>query len=301
MRAAHPRNCRDSASTGFTFLEVVVAVMILLGMTAVAVPIFMNQKARADNAATEASVVSIARTILIAVGIGGVSGPSPVTGPATVAVADGMGTITVPGGYALTYDEAAGHYCVQGQQGDSETWQASSDSGAPLIVSPGTCAVDGLGVPAAVNEQPAAASEGMLAPSASSSPDETQAPVGSAEPSPTATPTATADPVALSFTGDTTALSAVGSYVDATNGTTITVTADSTDVRMTANWEWITVTRGATTDTIYKTRGLDAVGVLTRVSNSNVRIALPSTQAYTLVIKYNGKSTGTIYEVLTAT
>ena len=55
---------------------------------------------------------------------------------------------------------------------------------------------------------------------------------------------------------------------------------------------------GPLTSTVFKTAGPSRVGVLLRESNKRVTIFLPSTQAFTLVVKYNGRSTGTTYAFL---
>jgi len=67
----------------------------------------------------------------------------------------------------------------------------------------------------------------------------------------------------------------------------------------TANWEYISVTynpgSGEVTDTVFKTAGANTDGVLTRIDNENVMIALSSSVTFTVSVKYNGRSTGTTY------
>jgi hypothetical protein len=68
-----------------------------------------------------------------------------------------------------------------------------------------------------------------------------------------------------------------------------------------ANWEYLTVTynngSGMTSVTLYKTSGPDIVGVLQKISNSNVRVNLSASVAFDLLVKYNGNSTGELYTV----
>lgn len=117
-----------------------------------------------------------------------------------------------------------------------------------------------------------------------------------------ASSTTTTVPAELDTSGDesATAPPSTGTFTDTSNG--LTIERASTQMQAatsTANWEYISVTynpgTGEVTDTVYKTSGADVVGVLTRNSNTSVTIALDSSVAFTLTIKYNGKSTGTIY------
>lgn len=106
----------------------------------------------------------------------------------------------------------------------------------------------------------------------------------------------------LDTSGDesATAPSSTGTFTDSANNLTIERTSGSTQASTTsANWQYISVTynpgTGEVTDTVYKTSGADVVGVLTRNSNRSVTIALDSSVAFTMTVKYNGKSTGTTY------
>lgn len=55
---------------------------------------------------------------------------------------------------------------------------------------------------------------------------------------------------------------------------------------------------GVVSNTVFKSSGPSRVGVLLRESNKRVTVFLPSTQPFTMTVKYNGRSTGTTYVFL---
>jgi hypothetical protein len=119
---------------------------------------------------------------------------------------------------------------------------------------------------------------------------------------PSTTTTTTTVPLNLDTSGDesATAPASTGTFTDTANGLTLVRTASSLSAdTTTANWEYISVTynpgSGEVTNTVLKSAGADVVGVLTRNSNKNVTVALTSSVAFTLTVKYNGKSVGTTY------
>lgn len=105
----------------------------------------------------------------------------------------------------------------------------------------------------------------------------------------------------LDTVGDESAeVTTLGTFTGPANDLTITRTQDGTTAAATtANWEYMSVSydsgAGPVTDTVFKTAGAATVGVLTRLSNTSVYAALSASQAFTLTVKYNGKSTGTTY------
>jgi hypothetical protein len=82
-----------------------------------------------------------------------------------------------------------------------------------------------------------------------------------------------------------------------------TGTTTAVDLSGSANWEWISVNYQVNgtkiTNTIYKSPsgGPSQNGVLTKVSNTKVAVALSADVAFTLTVKFNGRSNGTIYTV----
>ena len=70
--------------------------------------------------------------------------------------------------------------------------------------------------------------------------------------------------------------------------------------RTASYWDCISVTynpgSGEVTNTVFKTDGNDVVGVLTRINNRNVTVALSSSVTFTVSVKYNsGRDTETTY------
>jgi type IV pilus assembly protein PilA len=86
---------------------------------------------------------------------------------------------------------------------------------------------------------------------------------------------------------------------DTNNGATILVYPDRTNITFAAaNWEWMTITylgeNGSITNRIEKT-GVSTDGPLVKNSNTQITINLPRSTQIALNVKYNGKSTGEVY------
>jgi hypothetical protein len=91
-------------------------------------------------------------------------------------------------------------------------------------------------------------------------------------------------------------ITTLGTFTDTYNGTTI----DRTDnkVKLTfnsANWQYIITTYSSTSDQLFKTSGSSTVGVMVKNSNTDVDINLAKNINYTVLIKYNGSSSGSTY------
>lgn len=99
----------------------------------------------------------------------------------------------------------------------------------------------------------------------------------------------------LTFTGNNAAISGTGTFTDPVNGTVITVTNTATTFsKLPANWHHITVSyNGNVLNTVYKTNGATIDGALTKISNTNVDLALAAGSGYEVTIVYNGGSGGT--------
>lgn len=242
---------------GFTLIELLAVVIILVAISAIAIPVLTNQARSADNAAVQENIARIGAFVRAGIGTASLAPASPIVGPAQLTT--NSGTIQVPAGYTVSYDVATTTFCIEGQHGSSETLYVSQDQ--PTATA-GTCSAG-----------PA--------------------------PSPTASPTPTPSPSAtLTFTNDSTSLGSLGTFVDSTNNTTVTRTAQNTSLSLPANWEYIIVAYPGGTDQVFKSGFASTVGVLTRVTNSNVTIALTSDVAYTITIKYNGKANGIAYQIV---
>jgi prepilin-type N-terminal cleavage/methylation domain-containing protein len=92
---------------GFTLVELLVVVVIIAVLAAIAVPIFLNQKTKAQNSADQATVSAIANALNTGMSTGGTIVSYSAGG--NLVVSDGTGvdaTITVPTGAAIVANAA---------------------------------------------------------------------------------------------------------------------------------------------------------------------------------------------------
>ena len=64
---------RAAGETGFTLVELLVVVVIIVALAAIAVPIFLNQKEKADDAASQSSLSAAAKFISAGISDGSLS------------------------------------------------------------------------------------------------------------------------------------------------------------------------------------------------------------------------------------
>lgn len=87
-----------------------------------------------------------------------------------------------------------------------------------------------------------------------------------------------------------------GTFTDPANNTTIDRSTNETNLSVnSANWQYIEITYNDQVRRIYKSNGVSNDNPLFKISNTKVNIALPSTQAISINVKYNGGSSGKIY------
>ena len=98
---------RAAGETGFTLVELLVVVVIIVALAAIAVPIFLNQKDKADSAADQSSLASAAKFISAAVA----QGDLKVDGAAASTTAN----TTLDSGDALS--SATGNFSLEGMKG----------------------------------------------------------------------------------------------------------------------------------------------------------------------------------------
>lgn len=120
---------------GFTLIELLVVVVILVALAAIAIPVFLNQKARADEAANQSTVSSLASFISSGIANGSITSTSPVTGPGTIS-SNVNGNIAVPDGYYAEWDSTAGTFCVDNNGTGVTAYTYSNSTGA---VTTGAC------------------------------------------------------------------------------------------------------------------------------------------------------------------
>lgn len=243
---------------GFTLVEVLVVVVIITALAGIATPIYLNQKAKAQDAAAEAEIGKVARYLGQAASIGYALNEGGV--PSSV---PGLGNLDAPLSSVRVDPSSPEKFCVRTQ---SETgmvlfWEV----GIGRTTTPSTYCTD-PGDP--VGEPPVAPP-----PPESVTLDVSS---GQTQVSGTGTFEDTTNGTTITRTSGQ-----VRFYINAANWKSITVThPDGNGLSL--------------TDVITK-QGASTVGALVRYSNRDVRINLPSSVAFTVEVAYAGNSTGTIY------
>jgi len=140
---------RSSRDDGFTLIEVLVVMLIIGVLAAIAVPLFLNERSKAHEAAAKSDAASIGMqvsTFLVDGNPDSISaGALPIVGPARITVTATRGATTdassvrLSSGDSLTamkYDVTTGNFCVQVTPTAAGTspWNA-----APTGVTKGTC------------------------------------------------------------------------------------------------------------------------------------------------------------------
>jgi len=103
-------------------------------------------------------------------------------------------------------------------------------------------------------------------------------------------------PTTSTTISDGSGTSGTGTFTDTTNNTTIESSTSETNLSVnSANWQYIKVAYNGTTRRVYKSNGASSDNPLYKISNTKIKLQLPSTTPVTITVKYNGNSTGNIY------
>lgn len=268
-KTAFSRETRDLNAQGFTLVELLVVVVIIVALAAIAVPIFLNQKDKAQDAAAESEIAKVSRYLTQAASVGTVvtTGNIPSTIP-------GLGSLDARLSTVRADPDNPGWFCIR----------TTSETGKVLYWE------TGKGRTTTASDYCVDASDPEPEPDGGG---------GGTTPNPEPTST-TPTVVSLDTTSGTAELSGTGTFADSANGTTIERTANEVKFNISAaNWTSITVTYPAggglnQSDTITKS-GTATRGVLSRYSPKDVRVALASNVQFSFEVMFSGKSTGIIY------
>ena len=107
LHGLRPLNGRRK-DAGFSLVELLVVVVIIVALAAIAVPIFLNQKEKAQDAAAEAEIAKVSRYLIQANSIG-----FALTAGAVPATVPGLGGLDAPLSAIRIDPDNAGKFCIR--------------------------------------------------------------------------------------------------------------------------------------------------------------------------------------------
>ena len=140
---------RAAGETGFTLVELLVVVVIIVALAAIAVPIFLNQKDKADESAIKSSLASAAKFVSAGVAQGDLAIKATPTATTTTPVnpssiqslpqgtilVSASGTFTLSAPMSGAVDAKTGSFCIDSGNG-AGTYGISNTSGGVQL---GSC------------------------------------------------------------------------------------------------------------------------------------------------------------------
>jgi len=117
---------------GFSLPELLVVIVILVALASISIPVFLNQKERADEASLRANLATAASFISVAISSGettlAMNGPSPYEGR-MIDYIESIGYWINSGDYWVKVAPTLDNYCITGLVGDKVLYWDTTRSG----------------------------------------------------------------------------------------------------------------------------------------------------------------------------